>query len=209
MAGCIFREESVQLFEAQFERLKKASGVDTDTAFASFLGLRQGSISGAKKKKQLPHAWFFQVAEKTGVSSDWLFWGRGPMQLPSESELADELKGKVELSDAPLPTSSVGKNLAKLEHELDLEREERRELAAETRRLYREKENLHREKEQLLREKEELLRENGTLREKLARLEAERGKRHSVQDDDEGDYPSLFDERRSIASSNPLPRAHK
>ena len=209
MAGCIFREESVQLFEAQFERLKKASGVETDTAFASFLGLRQGSISGAKKKKQLPHAWFFQVAEKTGVSSDWLFWGRGPMQLPSESELADELKGKVELSDAPLPTSSVGKNLAKLEHELDLEREERRELAAETRRLYREKENLHREKEQLLREKEELLRENGTLREKLARLEAERGKRHSVQDDDEGDYPSLFDERRSIASSNPLPRAHK
>ena len=83
----------MQLFEAQFERLKKASGVETDTAFASFLGLRQGSISGAKKKKQLPHAWFFQVAEKTGVSSDWLFWGRGPMQLPSESELADEIKG--------------------------------------------------------------------------------------------------------------------
>ena len=53
---------------------------------------------------------------------------------------------------------------AKLEQELELEREERRELAAETRRLYR-------EKEQLLREKEELLRENGSLREKLARLE--------------------------------------
>ena len=192
----------MQLFEAQFERLKKASGVETDTAFASFLGLRQGSISGAKKKKQLPHAWFFQVAEKTGVSSDWLFWGRGPMQLPSESELADEIKGKVELSDAPLPTSSVGKNLAKLEHELDLEREERRELAAETRRLYREKENLHREKEQLLREKEELLRENGTLREKLARLEAEQGKRRSIQDDDGEHLPTLFDEQRTIRSSS-------
>lgn len=198
----------MQLFEAQFERLKKASGVETDTAFASFLGLRQGSISGAKKKKQLPHAWFFQVAEKTGVSSDWLFWGRGPMQLPSESELADEIKGKVELSDAPLPTSSVGKNLAKLEHELDLEREERRELAAETRRLYREKENLHRAKEQLLREKEELLRENGTLREKLARLEAERGKHRSDHGDEEK-FPGLFDEHHSITSSNPLPRAHK
>ena len=32
--------------------------------------------------------------------------------------------------------------------------------------------SLYREKEQLLREKEELLRENGSLREKLARLEA-------------------------------------
>lgn len=198
----------MQLFEAQFERLKKASGVETDTAFASFLGLRQGSISGAKKKKQLPHAWFFQVAEKTGVSSDWLFWGRGPIQLPSESELADEIKGKVEFSNDSLPTSSVEKKLVKLEHELDMEREERRELAAETRRLYREKENLHREKEQLLREKEELLRENGTLREKLARLDAERGKRISDRDD-EGDFPSLFDEHRSITSSNPLPRAHK
>lgn len=130
------------------------------------------------------------------------------MQLPSESELADEIKGKVELSDVPLPTSSVGKNLAKLEHELDLEREERRELAAETRRLYREKENLHRAKEQLLREKEELLRENGTLREKLARLEAERGKHRSDHGDEEK-FPGLFDEQHSITSSNPLPRAHK
>lgn len=208
MAGCISRKESVQLFEAQFERLKKASGVETDTAFASFLGLRQGSISGAKKKKQLPYAWFFQVAEKTGVSPDWLFWGRGPMQLPGESELADEIKGKVELSDTPLPISSVGKNLAELEHELGLEREERRELAVETRRLYREKESLCREKEQLLREEEELLRENGTLREKLARLEAEHGKHISGHDDEE-DFPSLFDERRSITSSSPLPHVRK
>ncbi len=93
-----------------------------------------------------------------------------------------------------------GGNETRLVRELELEREERRELAAETRRLYR-------EKEQLLREKEELLRENGTLREKLARLEAERGKRISGHDD-EGDF-SLFDEQHSIISSNPLPRARK
>ena len=92
-------------------------------------------------------------------------------------------------------------NVTRLERELDLEREERRELAVENRRLYR-------EKEQLLREKEELLRENGNLREKLARFEAEHGKRISDHDDEEN-FPGLFDEQRSITSSNPLPRVHK
>ena len=191
----------MQLFEAQFERLKKASGVETDTAFASFLGLRQGSISGAKKKKQLPHAWFFQVAEKTGVSSDWLFWGRGPMQIPSDLEHEEGIKEKTECSDALLSTAPTDRNLAKLEHELDMERKERRELAAETRSLYR-------EKEQLLREKEELLRENGTLRERLARLEAEQGRQNTVQND-EKIFPSLFDEQRTTPSSSSAPCDHK
>lgn len=91
-------------------------------------------------------------------------------------------------------------NEARLVRELELEREERRELAADNRRLYREKEELHREKEQLLREKENLLRENGTLREKLARLEAERDKRRS--DHDDGDFPPLFDEQQATPSSS-------
>ena len=65
-------------------------------------------------------------------------------------------------------------------------------------RLKRRPNCLHREKEQLLQEREELLRENGLLREKLARLEAGHGKRRSVHEDDEGGFPSLFDERRTI-----------
>ncbi|HEU6435829.1 MAG TPA: S24 family peptidase [Nitratidesulfovibrio sp.] len=78
----------MQDLENQLERLKKASGVESDTAFAQFLGISQGSISGAKKKGQLPHSWFFQVAEKTGASTDWLFFGRGeiPGVAPSEDE---------------------------------------------------------------------------------------------------------------------------
>lgn len=52
---------------------------------------------------------------------------------------------------------SVEENFSKLERELELEREERRELAAENRRLYR--------------EKEEVLKELGELRATVARLE--------------------------------------
>lgn len=75
----------MQALEAQLERLKKACGVETDTAFADFLGISQGSISGAKKKGQLPHSWFFQVAEKTNISADWLCFGRGPLRPDEEA----------------------------------------------------------------------------------------------------------------------------
>lgn len=68
----------MQLFETQYERLKKAVNADSDTAFASFLGIKQGSISGAKDKKKIPLAWFFQVAEKTGLSIDFLYSGKEP-----------------------------------------------------------------------------------------------------------------------------------
>lgn len=147
----------MQLFEAQFERLKKVSGVDTDTAFASFLGLRQGSISGAKKKRQVPHAWFFQIAEKTGASADWLFWGRGPMRISDTRNQDVEATVKAEYFRESQTSPPVEKNFSKLERELELEREERRELAAENRRLYR--------------EKEEVLKELGELRATVARLE--------------------------------------
>lgn len=80
----------MQVIEEQLERLKKAVGVSSDTAFAQFMEMSQGSISGAKKKGQLPHAWFFYVSEKTGVSSDWLFFGTGSMHPGEQPDLQPE-----------------------------------------------------------------------------------------------------------------------
>ncbi|WP_027188199.1 LexA family transcriptional regulator [Desulfovibrio cuneatus] len=65
----------MQDYEQQLERLKQALKVDSDTAFSQVMDISQGSVSGAKKRGQIPHSWFFQVAEKTGFSIDWLFWG--------------------------------------------------------------------------------------------------------------------------------------
>lgn len=61
------------------------------------------------------------------------------------------------------------------------------------------RDDLIEENRQLHRENASLLRENGTLREKLARLEAERGKRRSEHE--EGDFSSLFDENHTTSSS--------
>ena len=77
-----------QATERQLQRLKQACGVESDTAFAQFMGISQGSVSGAKKKQQLPHSWFFQVAEKTGLPADWLFFGQSgdPMRISANEK---------------------------------------------------------------------------------------------------------------------------
>ena len=99
----------MQDYEKQLERLKLALNVESDTAFSQLLDMSQGSVSGAKKRGQIPHAWFFQVAERTGVSLDWLFKGEGPvrresfspahMAQPSEetTQMISGMKGKMAL----------------------------------------------------------------------------------------------------------------
>lgn len=57
------------------DRMKQVVGVESDTALAKALGLRQSSISSAKARKQVPPTWAVQVAADYGVSLDWLMFG--------------------------------------------------------------------------------------------------------------------------------------
>lgn len=65
----------MQSFNEQLDRMKKAVGVESDTALAGYLGITQGSMSGAKAKRKIPPAWFFFVSDRTGVSVDFLYSG--------------------------------------------------------------------------------------------------------------------------------------
>lgn len=162
--------------------------------FAKSLGITESTLRNYEKGVSSPDAQFLtELCKKMNLSPEWLLFGTSAVCSTGSS--APKIEASVEALPGECP------RCGKLERDLELEKAERRELAAETRRLYREKEELHREKEQLLREKEELLRENGTLREKLAGLEAGRGKRRSEHD--EGDFPSIFDENHTTSSSRP------
>lgn len=187
--------ESSKSFEEKFMRICEVAQTDKDAVLAKILDIKAPSVAAARKRQQIPTGWVEKIALKFDVSADWIFFGRGPMRI-SDLVAQENLEKRASEKTGGEQTATLVEQLgSKLERELALEREERRELAAETRRLYR-------EKEQLLREKEELLRENGLLREKLARLEAGHGKRRSVHEDDEGGFPSLFDERRTIPPSS-------
>lgn len=65
-------------------RLLTASASKNDSELARALGIKPQSVNGARKRGEIPPAWIQSCAEKTGISSDWLFFGRGPMRLSDE-----------------------------------------------------------------------------------------------------------------------------
>ncbi|EGW50697.1 hypothetical protein HMPREF1022_02258 [Desulfovibrio sp. 6_1_46AFAA] len=115
----------------------------------------------------MPPAWIQSYAEISGVSSDWLFFGRGPMR-PSEPVAQSIPSVHPAVPPAPEPVPQVAcPRCAKLEAELDIERQERRDLAAENRQLWK---------------------KNAELRERLARYE-ERAIKPDMEEPDPGDRP--------------------
>lgn len=179
------------------ERFLLVRGKAKQGDFAKAIGINPNTLRNYENGRVLPNQEILErICTQFSVSPAWLLLGVGPMRETRKDAATPPPQEKSEYG-----LQIEGGNEARLLRELELEREERRDLAAETRRLYR-------EKEQLLREKEELLRENGFLREKLARLEAEHGRQNLGQD--EGEVPPLFDEQRAILPSSRVEeRIHK
>ena len=73
-------------FQAVLVRLMQALDVGSDTELARALGITPQSVSGARKRGEIPPAWVQACAAQTGVNADWLFFGRGPMRLAEAGE---------------------------------------------------------------------------------------------------------------------------
>ena len=61
-------------------RAKEALGVETDTALAKALGVAQSVIGGYNRRNTVPLEQCVKIAERTGVSLDWLILGKGEMK---------------------------------------------------------------------------------------------------------------------------------
>ena len=135
-------------FDEILARLKIAANVSKDTALAVSLGLRQGSISGAKLKNKLPPAWLLKASKTFNVSMDWLVYGEGPMKRREAAEPPQE-----RTTGASTPVSGEFGEL----------RQECRELKADNRELIK-------ENRELMKDKLELTKENGDLRVELTAI---------------------------------------
>ncbi|WP_446425070.1 helix-turn-helix domain-containing protein, partial [Mailhella sp.] len=69
----------MQSFEAVYARMLFAAGVRTQTELADILGIRQASISDAKKRKSIPSQWCMRLYDARGVRVDWQRHGVGPV----------------------------------------------------------------------------------------------------------------------------------
>ncbi|MDR0239060.1 MAG: helix-turn-helix domain-containing protein, partial [Deltaproteobacteria bacterium] len=72
-------------------RLKQAAQCPSDATLAAFLGISHQALSRARSNDKVPSAWIPLVAEKTGVSTDWLFFGRGSMYPEQQSSIGANL----------------------------------------------------------------------------------------------------------------------
>lgn len=71
---------STNQFDQVFERMIDAVGGKRAADLAGALGISQASVSGAKRRNNIPDSWYLIIADKYGVSSDWLRTGEGEMR---------------------------------------------------------------------------------------------------------------------------------
>ena len=73
-------------FEATLQRLMLSLNAASDAELARALGITPQSVSGARKRGEVPPAWIQECAAETNVNAHWLFFGSGPMRLPEAAE---------------------------------------------------------------------------------------------------------------------------
>ena len=174
-------------------RLKRVRGKLSGEQFAALFGLNAQTIYRYERGARKPGTDFLQmVANKTGANLEWLIAGDGepdlsPLEVRPESLPSSHSAELLDKHESCPQCAKLESRLEKMEERLEILERERREISTENRQLHRENASL--------------LRENGELREKLALLEHSRNRQFKGNDNEE-DFPTLFDENRSTTSSS-------
>ena len=71
---------------AMLERLKIAADVNSDQELALKIGLSKQAIADAKSRNTVPASWIPKAAKLFHVSTDWLFFGTGPIRHEMQTE---------------------------------------------------------------------------------------------------------------------------
>ena len=75
-------------FAEVFERIKIATNTKTQHEVSIVLGIRQSSISDAKRRNSVPPDWCLKLFTRFGLSPDWIIKGHGPMYLRTDEGYA-------------------------------------------------------------------------------------------------------------------------
>jgi phage repressor protein C with HTH and peptisase S24 domain len=71
-------------FAPVLDRIKDSTGARTQVELAAVLGIRQSSISDAKRRNSVPSDWYLKLFRKYGLNPDWLAYGRGPQYIKTK-----------------------------------------------------------------------------------------------------------------------------
>ena len=62
-------------FKNAFNRIRLETEIQNQEQLATFLGIKQASVSGAKKRGQFPRAWAEKVAKHYNLRYEWIVEG--------------------------------------------------------------------------------------------------------------------------------------
>lgn len=66
-------------FKDAYARIQAATKTRTQTEIAHLLGIKQSSISDAKKKNTIPDGWLLTLYRACGLEPDWILYGQEPV----------------------------------------------------------------------------------------------------------------------------------
>ena len=64
-----------------YERILQSTGLRTQTDVAALLGVKQSSISDAKRRNHIPDSWILTLFNKKGLNPSWIRTGEGPQYV--------------------------------------------------------------------------------------------------------------------------------
>jgi bacteriophage CI repressor helix-turn-helix domain len=68
-------------FQTAYDRIREATGLRTQTEVAALLGVRQSSISDAKRRDSIPAQWLLILFDKHALNPTWVRTGEGAPYL--------------------------------------------------------------------------------------------------------------------------------
>ena len=71
------------------DRIRIVTGCGTQQELADFLGIKQSTVSEAKKRRAIPSDWLLTLLRKKGANPDWIVTGQGPKGLQPVECAAD------------------------------------------------------------------------------------------------------------------------
>jgi len=94
-------------FNDFMDRVRESTGLRTQIQLAEELGIRQSSISDAKRRGQVPAAWLLTLLFKRGINPVWMLSGQGARYTaPADSE------GNLAAPPTPNPLTMSTEHLA-------------------------------------------------------------------------------------------------
>jgi len=88
-------------------RVFEAAGCRTQIELANLLGIRQSSISDAKKRNSIPAEWLVTLLRLRGVNPEWILSGDGPKFLSNAAADNKNLTGPQEQNGLPATPPSL------------------------------------------------------------------------------------------------------